>query len=635
MTATDALPRLLERLKRVQPVGGDRWIASCPVPGHGQGRGDVHPSLSVARGNGSGPLIKCHAGCATEDVLAAVGLTWSDLLPPRGTRKPAADKASRATAEARRAVSESSDKSGATEKSVVTEYPVRSVAGELIAVHLRTDLAGGRKKFWWRLPDGTLGLGGRPVSSLPLYGSERLRDLAPDEPVVIVEGEKGASALVAAGIPAVGTVTGASGTPGDEALRPLLGRTVYLWPDADEPGRRHMDRIGAALLRLGHRDVRVITWQGAPASGDAADLLALEGGLDEVHALLDEARPFKAAGQGEEPVPLFVKSALEIVPKPVSWLWPNRLPLGKLVIIAGEPGRGKSRLALSIAATVSKGGSWPALEGSCVPGEVLIANFEDDVEDTSIPRLQAEGADLSKIRFFIAVPDPNGPRALDLGRDADRIAKYLELYPATRLLIVDPISAILGGIDSHKNAEVRAVLHPLADVARRYNVCVVAITHLSKAGNTRALHRVIGSVAFTAAARVAFLVTRDEDDPEGRRHLFLSMKNNLGEDQAGLSFSTDTVTLSSGIRAPRIVWGGRVTVTADESVAPPDEERGAINEAVDFLRDLLAEGPVEARQVMTEAKKAGISQRTLIRAKEKLRVKSGRLGFGPWRWELR
>lgn len=130
---------------------------------------------------------------------------------------------------------------------------------------------------------------------------------------------------------------------------------------------------------------------------------------------------------------------------------------------------------------------------------------------STVPRLQAEGADLSKIQFFVAVPGENGARALDLNRDADRIGKHLERNPRTKLLIIDPISAVMGGIDSHKNAEVRAVLHPLADVARRYGVCVLAVTHLNKGTGGKALHRVIGSIAFTAAARVAYAVAKIEN----------------------------------------------------------------------------------------------------------------------------
>ncbi|MHB1025787.1 MAG: phage/plasmid primase, P4 family [Desulfobacteria bacterium] len=148
------------------------------------------------------------------------------------------------------------------------------------------------------MPDGTKGLGGRKLETLRLYGIDQLPPEAKE--VILTEGEKATDALLVNGIPAVGTVTGASGTPVDDVLRPLLGRTVYLWHDNDPPGRKHMNKIGEALLRLGHRDLRIIDWKGAPPKGDAADLFALDGARDEFDALMDGAREF--TGTRTEPV---------------------------------------------------------------------------------------------------------------------------------------------------------------------------------------------------------------------------------------------------------------------------------------------------------------------------------------------
>jgi hypothetical protein len=178
------------------------------------------------------------------------------------------------------------------------------------------------------------------------------------------------------------------------------------------------------------------------------------------------------------------------------------------------------------------------------------------------------------------------------------------------------------------------VLQPLADVARQYKVCVIAITHLNKGAGTKALHRVIGSIAFTAAARVVFAIARDEDDPDAKRTLFLPIKNNLGNDRTGLSFTTEVTQLPSGIYAPRIEWGDNaITTTADEALSEPDEERGAGRDARDFLRNILTNGPVASKEVQTEAKNAGISVATLRRAQTALKVKAEKPGM-VWTWRL-
>jgi putative DNA primase/helicase len=593
--------------RRSNGQGG--YLFRCPA------HADKEPSLSVSPGNGSGPLFNCFGGCKTEDVLAAVDLTWQDVLPSREPRNPVPRAISRAPGK-------------------INRYEIRDPSGNTIAVHVREDRPEG-KNLWWELPDGTRGLNGLKLASLPLYGIDRIGE---DGEMVVVEGEKAADALRSNGIAAVGTVTGASGTPGDEAIRSLLGRPVFLWPDNDDAGRKHMDRIEAALLRLGHRNICVITWKGAPPKGDAADLVGLEGWRDDFDALMDEARAVEtpAAHEPENPLPLFTQCMADIEVKPVTWLWKERLPLGKLVVIAGEPGLGKSRLALSIAATTSTGGYWPRDEGCCEKGEILILNFEDDPADTTVPRLIAEGADLSAIHQLIAVPDEKGRRAFDVSRDTDRLAKYLELHPKMRLVVVDPITACLGQTDSHKNSEVRAALHPLAEVAQRFGVCVLAISHLNKGTGMRAIHRVCGSIAFTAAARVVYAVARDEQDPEGKRRLFVPVKNNLGNDKNGLSYGTVVVPIGLDIDAPKIVWGEEVTITADEALAPPpEEERGALEEACEFLTALLAEGPVTVEKVKKDARGAGIAAVTLKRAKRALKVKTEKTGMrGGWEWSL-
>jgi 5S rRNA maturation endonuclease (ribonuclease M5) len=171
----------------------------------------------------------------------------------------------------------------------VTRYEIRDPDGRLVAVHVREDGPGG-KSFRWEGPDGRRGLDGLRVTELPLYAVERL---GASDHVVLVEGEKVTEALLRLGLPAVGTVTGASAIPCDDSLRPLLGRTVYLWADNDTAGRAHMEGIARRLHALGHADVRWVTWQDAPPGGDAADLVASGATREDVERLLERAAAWR------------------------------------------------------------------------------------------------------------------------------------------------------------------------------------------------------------------------------------------------------------------------------------------------------------------------------------------------------
>ncbi|MBF6606511.1 MAG: hypothetical protein IVW53_13135 [Chloroflexi bacterium] len=179
----------------------------------------------------------------------------------------------------------------------MTRYPIRDATGEPVAIHCRQDGPDG-KRMWWEQPDGTPGLGGLSAADLPLYGIERL-DGSPT--VILVEGEKAADALLSIGVQAVGTVTGASGTPGAIPLAELTGLRVRPWPDNDDVGHKHMQRIGGALVGIA-ADVSIIDWPDAPEHGDAADFLAAGGTREDVEALVDGARALPAAA-GPGPAP--------------------------------------------------------------------------------------------------------------------------------------------------------------------------------------------------------------------------------------------------------------------------------------------------------------------------------------------
>ena len=327
----------------------------------------------------------------------------------------------------------------------------------------------------------------------------------------------------------------------------------------------------------------------------------------------------------------------DIEAKPISWLWPGRIALGKLSLIAGDPGLGKSLLTATMAAIVSKGYSWPLEETVAPIGSVVLLSAEDDPGDTIKPRLEAAEADCDRIHVLQAVraTDSDGnpiERMFSLKRDIAVLEELLPTLPDCRLVIIDPISAYLEGADSHNNTDVRGLLAPLAKLASDHSVAIVLIQHLNKSSGGSAMYRSMGSVAFVAAARAAYIVTKDQNDPE--RRFVMPTKNNLAKDTTGLAYSVRTA--DNG--APVIAWELEpVTITADEALAPlqSDEEKTDTDWAIDFLERELAEDSVQAAEVNKDAKQAGISQKSLRRAAEKLGIKRKKAGFNQgWVWSL-
>jgi hypothetical protein len=549
----------------------------------------------------------------------------------------------------------------------VARYEIRTAAGELVAIHCRRG-SGPGKQLWWERPDGAHGLGGRSVAALPLYGTERLAGWPADAPVVVVEGEKAAAALLTAGIPALGTVTGAAVTPGDAALAVLRGRAVVLWPDADADGRRHMTRIGSALAGVARR-CAWFDWPGAPPKGDAADYLAQHPDAAALRAALaaapawsppgdgapgSGARPEAGAETGPDPGARDERSAAdaggpagavarpatlirldEVEPEHVRWLWPGRLPRAKLTILDGDPGLGKSTLLLEVAARISRGQPLPDGAGPApAPAGVVILSAEDGLADTIRPRLAAAGADLARIAALTAVTDGDGARPPELPLDLDALRQAIEEVQAA-LVIVDPLVAYLGGAtNAWRDQDVRRALAPLAALAEETGAAIVAVRHLNKLPGANPLYRGGGSIGIIGAARVGLLVAPDPEDAD--RRILAVVKNNLAPLAPALAFRL--VAAAPGAVA-HVEWLGATAHTAAALLAQPagDEERGALAEARAFLAALLAAGRQPAREVQAEARRAGISDRTLNRAKAALGITSARGGYGKdgvWYWAL-
>ena len=329
----------------------------------------------------------------------------------------------------------------------------------------------------------------------------------------------------------------------------------------------------------------------------------------------------------------------DLTPEPYRWLWQYWLAMGKLHILAGAPGQGKTTIALAMAASISIGGRWP--DGSrCAAGNVLIWSGEDDPADTLVPRLMAAGADRARCFFIEGARRDGEVVPFDPARDLGQLLEAIEKIGGISLLVIDPVVSAVTG-DSHKNTEVRRALQPLVDLAAKCDCAVLGITHFAKGGQgTDPAQRVVGSVAFTAVARVVMVAAKVKGDEEGQDTRILARsKSNIGPDDGGFQYHLEQSEPLPGIHASHIAWGKAVEGTARELLTDPDdgpqdEGAGSAKEAAEeFLLELLKDGATATKHIQEQAKEAGISWATVRRASDALGVKK-RPSNGSWYWQL-
>jgi AAA domain len=278
--------------------------------------------------------------------------------------------------------------------------------------------------------------------------------------------------------------------------------------------------------------------------------------------------------------------ASEVTPKRVDAIWKDanggiRLARGEHTMIAGDPDLGKSQIAIAMAAGITTGGDWPCGEGRAPLGSVIILAAEDSVEHTIVPRLIAAGADLERVHFVRAAVTNagNGRRTFNFQADLVKLKALIKDIRDVALVIIDPVTAYMGKIDSHKNTEVRGVLAPLGDLAQECNVAIASITHFTKrtgSASTKAIDRIIGSIAFIAAPRIGFIVIADPDAPD--RRLFLHVKNNISRPPRGLAFRVEQAVVASDEKGDfvgsYIAWESEpVEKTSRRGFAPQRQQR--------------------------------------------------------------
>lgn len=338
----------------------------------------------------------------------------------------------------------------------------------------------------------------------------------------------------------------------------------------------------------------------------------------------------------DAPPMLAVVTLADVEPELVTWLWPGRIPAGKVVTLDGDPSLGKSTVALTFAATITTGGAWPDGSVCTTPGDVVLLSAEDGLADTVRPRLDAAGADVRRVHAVQGVAMPDGTLAPPSLADVYELARLVKKVRA-RLLIVDVFMAYLpSGTDSHKDQDVRRVLSRLSAMADETGCTVLLLRHLNKAKGGDPMYRGGGSIGIVGAARAGMLVAADPDDPSIR--VLASTKLNLGPPPESLRYHLVSV---DGAGVARVEWLGvddRDARALLSAVDDTDTDDGNVRSIlVQYLTEAGGSAPVT--EVLKHTRAAGLADQTVknARAKKSSRIQTERVGFGKgssWRWSL-
>jgi putative DNA primase/helicase len=478
-----------------------------------------------------------------------------------------------------------------------------------------------------------ISLGGRPRALFPAPES-----LEGDE-VWIVEGEPDAVAARSLGLLAVSI-------PGVEFAKRLdiepLRRfqRVHVALDCDAQGRQ---AAAAIAQRLGDAGIEVRVLDLDPSRHDGYDLgdLVREAaqlapdGLAQARKLLEStAADAPVSARLVRPGELRVVSAASIRVEQVQFLEPQRVPLGAVTLVVGDPGLGKSTWTCLLAARTTSGANG-------IPSSVLMANAEDSPAHVIVPRLAAAGADLSRVEFFTISTGDDEDRPFVLPEDVLRLEAYAKKCGA-RLVVLDPLAAFLAdAVNTKSDHHVRRALAPLATMAQRLGIAVVVVAHLNKSAGTDPLYRVGGSIGLVGGARSLLLFARDPDDPEGEqgaRRALGHVKSNWGQLADTLLYeheSTDATVRGTTVETHRLVVVGESGVDGRSLLGtdPDDPPASQQERALELLADVLGDRDWHRGSTVKDAaKRAGISHRTLQRAAKDAGIEYDERGFPKVTW---
>lgn len=536
--------------------------------------------------------------------------------------------------------------------------PYLGPTGEEIAVKRRTALKAADGSYW---PTG------KPLAA---YGLWRLDLAAKAGFLILVEGESDCWALWRHGLPALGL-------PGASTAKTLLREhvetveSVYIHREPDKGGATFVRGASDRLAALGYTgkafELRMPSGVKDPADLHILDPAQFKPRLEA--AIRDSARLELTRGAASnggasavdgEAAGLATTCLATVRVVPVRWLVPGYLPLGKLVLLAGDGGHGKSTLTLDLGACLTTGRPCLGLDYEPLPpSDVLLISCEDDYADTIVPRLLSAGADLARIHKVDGIRGKQGRTEPFSLSHYQSMEAELQARPNIRLVVIDPAGAYVGrsGVDDYNDSELRSLLGPMAELAARRQVTMVLVKHLVKGATAKAVHKVGGSAGYVNTVRAAFVVAPDKED--GEKKLLLPLKFNLGPRPSALAYRMGSLDAQEqrGIldsyaahldaqdqerlakQLFHIGWLGPVVADAESVLADQTRRQRTdkSEEAGTWLQQFLSEHAYPSEEILSCGREAGFSRNALFAVKKELGIRASNrvkgVG-GPWYWGL-
>lgn len=559
-SSTEVINRLERLGKKVKAATQGKWQAQCPA------HEDNHASLTITEGSGK-LLLYCHARCSYPDIVAALGFD---------------DK---------------SEKYHYQDRHGKTKYTITRTAD---------------KQFPASQPDGTTNIQGvdRVLYNLPAICASNNGDY-----IFLVEGEQDVDTLTSYGLLATCNPSGA-GKWKSEYNKDLADRNVVLLPDNDPVGIEHMEHVAKELTGTA-KEIRIVKLDDLPPKGDITDWMQTGGTVDALMLRVKEARVIRP-----EPTSwLDVITLSDVQPEDIEWLWENTVPKGTLTGLNSLEGIGKTHVAADMTARVTGGIPWPDTPNTRNPkGDVILYSREEHLTKTTLPRLIAMGADVSRVHVVQTVKSKDADDSMfELEYNIPELDRLMAQLPKTRLVIFDPITQYVAG-NENSNHDIQRALDKLNSFAERHNVAVLMLSHFNKKQDARFINRTIGSRAWSAGPRMIWGL---EFDPNGDNEdvYMTNIKCNIGPRPKGFRFH-----ISGPTGKGQVYWDiARTTRIMGESA----EKTTKLQECCEWLKEKLDDdAKVPAAEIFDEGDDLGFNEIMLKRAKKEMDVISVREGFG-------